>query len=76
MAILLCDGDSSEKATELYNLVQPHSEQVEIAFTDKDLKDAFLFFVNFATIFTIFTESTLTKNERPPELSSTKMTEY
>lgn len=69
MAILLCDGDSNEKATELYNLVQPHSEQVEIAFTDKDLKDAFLFFVNFATVFTICTEATLTKNEKPQELS-------
>ena len=65
IGILLCDGDENEKATELFNLAQPHLDQADIPHSDKDLKEAFLFMVEYATEFTFRTEAAITNTNMP-----------
>ena len=65
IGILHCDGSPEERATELFNLAQPYSNQDNIACSDKELKKAFLFMTVFATDITFKTEPLFTHKPLP-----------
>ena len=49
IGILLCDGSIKQKATEFFNLAQPQTDKQSIACSDKNLRQAFQFAIDFST---------------------------